>query len=100
MNKQTYVAPTWRFDVLIDAQKPYRRIAERLHAKGYPMLPLSTIAGWRKRNSMPPYWVPAMIELGLEAGVIQTIDNLRVGPTRRHRNAQHSGTDQADDGRG
>ncbi len=85
MNVYSYTTPKWRYDELIDSLKPYRAIAEGLHAKGYPLLPLSSIAGWRLRNSIPPAWVPAMISLGLEARVIGRIEDLRrpVKPARR-----------------
>jgi hypothetical protein len=88
MNQQSYVNPDWRFDELIDALRPYRVIAERLQSKGYPLLPLSSIAGWRMRNSIPSVWVLPMVQLGLEARIIKSVNDLRVDqpPLENYRN--------------
>ncbi len=80
MNPLSYPAPEWRYADLIDGLKPYHNIVEMLEAKGYPRLPLSSIAGWRMRNSIPPAWVPALIGLGVDAGLIRTIEDLRIRP--------------------
>jgi hypothetical protein len=80
MNTRTYVAPRWRCADLIDGLKPYRKIVQRLEDRGYPRLPISSIAGWRSNNSIPGVWMPAFIDLGLESCIITSIDDLRVHP--------------------
>jgi|RhiMethySRZTD1v2_1073278.scaffolds.fasta_scaffold1615097_2 hypothetical protein len=77
MNTRNYEPPKWRIRELIDGLKPYRRIVERLEARGYPRLPQSSIAGWRMHNSIPNVWLPAFIDLGLESRVIVSIDDFR-----------------------
>lgn len=78
MNQRSYDAPEWRARDLIDGLKPYRKIVERLVERGYPKLPISSIAGWRMNNSIPGVWMPALIDLGLESLVITSIDDLRM----------------------
>ena len=88
MNPQTYTSPQWHYARLIDMLKPYSNIVARLEAKGYPRLPLSSVAGWRMRNSIPAPWVPAMIDLGLETRIIGNIEDLRLKPENQHAPAE------------
>ena len=78
MYVRNYEAPEWRSRDLIDGLKPYRAIIKRLEDRGYPKLPVSSIAGWRMRNHIPSMWLPAFIDLGLESCVITSIDDLRM----------------------
>ena len=80
MTARSYLTPQWRCRDLIDGLKPYRRIVERLEARGYPRLPISSIAGWRMTNSIPGVWMPAFVDLGLESRVIVSIEDFRVSP--------------------
>jgi hypothetical protein len=79
-NTRSYPAPQWRCRDLIDGLKPYRRIAERLEERGYPRLPLSSIANWRMANSIPNVWMPAFIDLALEDRIIVNIEDFRMSP--------------------
>lgn len=77
MNVRNYDPPKWRARYLIDGLKPYRKIVEQLQLRGYPPVPVSSIAGWRMANSIPGVWMPALIDLGLENRVIVSIEDLR-----------------------
>lgn len=77
MNARTYPAPSWKCAELIDGLKPYSQIIRRLEDKGYPSLPISSIAGWRMRNVIPGVWMPAIIDLAFESCLINSIDDLR-----------------------
>jgi hypothetical protein len=80
MNLRTYPPPQWRIRDLIDGLRPYSRISKRLEERGYPRLPLSTIAAWRTQDSIPGVWMPAMLDLGLEDRIIVNIEDFRVSP--------------------
>lgn len=77
-HRRTYLEPEWRFDELIDFMKPYRRIVERLEERGYPTLPIASIATWRKVNRIPGIWVPAFLAMALDDGFIEKIDDMRI----------------------
>jgi len=76
--KHTYPPPQWRFDEMLFGLGSSRSIAQKLVERGYPRLPLSSIAGWRMRNSVPVFWLPALVQLALDEKIINRIDDLRV----------------------
>ena len=80
MKSMNYNEPAWRVREILQALGTYRDIAHMLEKKGHPLLPVGTISAWASRNSIPPSWLPAVIDLALEARVIGSIDDLRERP--------------------
>jgi hypothetical protein len=77
MRSQRYKAPRWRFRHLIHTLGTYNEVATLLEQRGYPRLPKDTVNAWAHRNSIPAPWLPAIIDLALEARVIKTINDLK-----------------------
>ena len=77
MKSLTYREPEWRVRDILHALGSYRDISHMLEAKGHPRVPIGTISAWASRNSIPPSWLPAIIDLALQARVIGSIDDLR-----------------------
>ncbi len=75
--RHSYTPPAWRWGRLIESLGTYQSISDDLVARGYPRVPISTLAGWRLRNSLPPFWVPVFIDLALERKIIVNIEDLR-----------------------
>jgi hypothetical protein len=76
--KVTYFPPLWRFNDLITGLGQEKLIVEKLVARGYPRVPVTSIVGWRLRKSIPPFWVPVFIQMGLDEQIINRIEDLRV----------------------
>jgi hypothetical protein len=76
--KHTYAPPRWKFDEILFGLGPDTDLADKIVARGYPRIPRSSLAGWRMRNSIPPFWVPLIIQMALEAKLIKSIESLRV----------------------
>ena len=76
--KLTYDPPAWRFDDLLLGLGTDGLVADKLVQRGYPKVPANSITGWRLRNSIPPFWVPIIIQLGLDEKLIKRIEDLRV----------------------
>jgi hypothetical protein len=76
--KTTYTPPRWKFDEILFGLGTATDLSNLIVARGYPRIPRSSIAGWRMRNSIPPFWVPLFIQLALEAKLIDTIEDLRI----------------------
>ena len=76
--KHNYVPPRWRFDEVLHGLGSAADISNAFVARGYPRVPRSSIAGWRMRNSVPPFWVPLVIQMAFDAKLISTIEDLRV----------------------
>ena len=76
--KHSYVKPAWRFGELIVGLGHEKVIVEKLVARGYPRVPDNSVLGWRLRNSIPSFWVPVFLQMGLEAKLIKNIEDLRV----------------------
>lgn len=70
--------PRWRWAGLVEGLGTAQHISDTLQQRGYPRVPLSTIWNWKMRNSIPTMWVPPMLQLGLEAGLISKLEDLRV----------------------
>ena len=79
--KHSYVKPRWRFDDLISGLGHEKVIVEKLVLRGYPRVPDGSVLGWRLRSSIPSFWVPVFIQMGLEEKLIRTIEDLRVPTT-------------------
>jgi len=75
--RYSYVPPKWRYNDLIEALGSDTDISAKIAARGYPAIPRSSIAGWKMRNSIPPVWVPVLIQLALDERLINSIDDLR-----------------------
>ena len=88
MKSEVYREPKWRVREILHTLGTYRDISAMLEAKGYPKLPIGTISAWASRNSIPPAWLPAVINLALDAGLIGGIEDLL---EKRHHDA-HSPT--------
>lgn len=72
-----YSKPEWRFrQILLDIGTA-DEICMLLFSKGYEPPPEDTIQGWRNRNSIPGPWVPVIIQLAREKGLISTIEDLK-----------------------
>ena len=76
MKSIVYREPEWRVRDILHALGTYRDISDMLQAKGHPRVPIGTISAWASRNSIPPAWLPAIIDLALEARVIGSINDL------------------------
>lgn len=46
-------------------------VSTMLFEKTGQMVPDNSINGWRLRNSVPASWVPTLIEIGVDKGVIK-----------------------------
>jgi len=93
--------PRWKFRHLLQSLGPYNAIAHLLERKGYPRLPENTVSAWAHRNSIPSAWLPAVIELALEARVIGGINDLKETPNvRRSRNRTQKPAGQSAGGEG
>jgi hypothetical protein len=76
--KHTYAPPQWRFAEMLEGLGSSTDVAKKAVARGYPRIPQSSIAGWRMRNSIPPFWVPVFIQMALDEKLITKIEDLRV----------------------
>jgi hypothetical protein len=76
--KVTYPPPRWRFGDLLTGLGHESQIASKLEQRGYPRVPLDSIVSWRLRNSIPAYWVPILIQMGLDERLIARIEDLRI----------------------
>lgn len=85
MKSRLYNEPRWKVRHMLHAIGSYRDISDMLLARGYPRLPEGTISAWASRNSIPSAWLPAVIELALEACVIGSISDLLEQPGRRRK---------------
>lgn len=97
MRPQRYKAPKWKFRHLIQSLGSYNQVALLLEQKGYPRLPENTVTSWAHRNSIPASWLPAVIDLALEARVIGNIEDLK---EKRHVNTRNSDQQPARKGTG
>ena len=52
-------------------------IADKLVLCGFARVPVNTITGWKRRNRIPPFWLPVLIQMGINEGVIGNIMDLR-----------------------
>lgn len=80
--KRTYPTPRWNFSKLLRSKGlgSAAVIREKLLLRGYDAPPVESIAGWRKRNSVPGAWVPIIIDVAIEEGVIRNIRELSMSP--------------------
>jgi len=84
MKSQAYAEPRWRVQEMLSALGTYNEISRLLERKGYPRVPRGTISSWASRGSIPPAWLPAIIDLALDARLIGSIEDLQ-----EKANAQH-----------
>jgi hypothetical protein len=70
--------PQWRWADLVEGLGSAQEVSDEVHRRGYPRLPLSTIWNWRMRKSVPAMWVPVMLQMGLDARLINHIEDLRI----------------------
>jgi len=75
------VPPKWKFDEILVGLGSDTVIGRKVIERGYPQIPRSTIAGWRMRNSIPPFWVPVFIQMALDDNIIASIDDLKATDT-------------------
>ena len=75
--KITYDPPAWRFADILTVLGSDKQIAAKLVERGYPNVPDNSITGWRLRNSIPAFWVPVIIQMGLEEKLIKSIEDLK-----------------------
>src|SRR5262245_47238184 len=75
--KRTYSIPRWRFYGILLALGTANVIRDKMWARGYEPPPSESIQGWRKRNSVPANWVPALLEMALDEGIINSITDLQ-----------------------
>jgi|RhiMethySRZTD1v2_1073278.scaffolds.fasta_scaffold01263_2 hypothetical protein len=78
--------PEWRWESLLEGLGSAQQVSDEAFRRGYPRLPLSTIWNWRARGSIPAMWVPVMLQMALDARLINRIEDLRI--TRRNDNAK------------
>jgi hypothetical protein len=76
--KHSYVKPVWRFGDLVTGLGHDAYIVEKLARRGYPRVPVNSVTGWRLRNSIPSFWVPVFLQMGIEEKLIKNIEDLRV----------------------
>ena len=79
--KHSYVKPSWRFGDLVTGLGHDTQIVEKLVKRGYPLVPVNSVTGWRLRNSIPSFWVPVFLQMGIEEKLIKDIEDLRVHQT-------------------
>jgi hypothetical protein len=70
--------PQWRWADLVEGLGSAQEVSDEVFRRGYPRLPLSTIWNWRMRRSVPAMWVPVMLQMGLDARLINRIEDLRI----------------------
>lgn len=73
----TYSKPEWRFKQILLELGTAEEVCWLLFGKGFEPPPEDTVQGWRNRNSIPGCWVPVIMELAFEKGLIETIDDLK-----------------------
>ena len=76
----TYRRPEWRFRYILKNLGTADEIRFGLGLRGYDAPPEDTVQGWRNRNSVPGCWVPVLIEMAVEAGLIKDIADLKPKP--------------------
>lgn len=72
-----YKRPNWRYHEVLTALGTADEIKWMMFGKGYEPPPEDTIQGWRNRNSIPGKWVPVIIELATDKGIINTLSDLK-----------------------
>jgi hypothetical protein len=75
-NKNKY--PEWKYSDLVASFGRGEDVSRMIDLAGYKPPPLKTIYGWRTRNSIPGRWVPLLIMLAQEQGLIKDIRTLLV----------------------
>lgn len=67
----------WKYSELISALGGPTAVAKLLKSRGLEPPPVATIKGWRQRGSIPGKYAPAVVAIGLEEGVLRSIEALR-----------------------
>lgn len=77
MPRKKAIQPVWRYYDLLMMLGSANEIRLMIQKKGYEAPPEDTVQGWRNRNSIPGKWVPILIQLAVDKGVIKSIDDLK-----------------------
>lgn len=77
MSKQD---PSYRFAELIQAFGGVEETRIKLMDYGFSAPRVSTIVGWRRRNSAPGAWALALVEVGQAEGFVTEVRKLRREP--------------------
>lgn len=72
-----YRRPDWRFREILKALGTADEIKWMFFGKGFEPPPEDTIQGWRNRNSIPGKWLPVILDLAAERGIITTLADLK-----------------------
>lgn len=70
-------APNWRFKELIAMLGGPAGVAEKLTEVGIDAPPVSSICGWRRRQTAPGNWTLAILLIAQREGLLGDIDALR-----------------------
>lgn len=74
MAKATY--PEWKYSALLASLGRGEDVERYIDLAGYQPPPLATIYGWRTRNSIPPRWLPLLLMIAQEQGLIKNIRDI------------------------
>jgi hypothetical protein len=69
--------PVWKYTELVAALGDDPAVAALIRSEGFQPPPVRTIGGWRVRNSIPPQWVPLLIEIAMRRKLLDKISHLR-----------------------
>lgn len=78
MAERQYDAPSWDFYNLLDRLGSVADVRQIIDEAGYNVPPRETVQGWRSRNAVPGCWVPVLIQVGLDRGLINRVDDLLI----------------------
>ena len=83
MQRIAVSTPEWRYKDLLVGLGTSGEVRALLKDKGYAPPPEDTVQGWKNRNSIPGKWVPVLIELAIEKGIVRDVSQLKPKRGRR-----------------
>ena len=74
------VYPDYKFRELLQAIGTDQEIVDGIKTYGYAPPAVSSLKGWRSRNSIPSKWLPLLMYMAMRDGVLRDVQSLMRGP--------------------
>jgi len=72
--------PDYKFRELLAAVGNDQEVQDVIVTAGFEPPTAHVIRGWRRRNSIPPRWLPILMHKAMAKGVIRSADDLLKAP--------------------